>query len=346
MRQTDRTVFIGVVCVVLAWFQVGLADEPLSRFEFHRKAMGVDFRIVLYAAEKGAAKGVAEAALDRVSEIDATCSDYRGDSELRLMCDAARPGIPFAVSRDLANVLEASQRVSRQTDGAFDVTLGPLTKLWRRARRQKELPGAIRLAEARKRVGYGLLKVDGPRRRVTLGQAGMRLDLGGIAKGYAVDRAMEVLIDRGFRRALVDGSGDLRVGDAPPGGRGWRVEVESLKRPGHSERRSQQVLELVNVAIATSGDAYQSVTIDGRRYSHILDPRTGMGLTRSSSVTVIARDATTADALASAISVMGPVSGGCLVNQVDGIELLFVTIEKKRRTVHRSRGWPGRDGIR
>ncbi len=154
---------------------------------------------------------------------------------------------------------------------------------------------------------------------------------------------MEGLADRGFTRSMVDGSGDLLVGDPPPGQAGWKVAVASLEKP---DRRSTEVLQVANIAIATSGDAFQSVTIDGKRFSHILDPRTGLGLTTSSSVTVLASDAATADAMASAVSVMGPVAGQRLVARTRGVESLFVSRVKDRLRIHRTSGWPGRSSPR
>ena len=342
MKRHGTMFVVGVVGIVLFGNRVGLAEAPLSRFEFHRKAMGVDFTVVLYGAKKGAANSAATAALDRVTLIDSICSDYQASSELRRLCARAKAGQVMPISHDLARVLERAQQIAKRSGGAFDVTVGPLTKLWRRARRKKQLPPRGRFRQARELVGYRLLEVDGRGRTLILKRAGMQLDLGGIAKGYAVDRAMEVLALRGFTRSLVDGSGDLAVGDPPPGRKGWKVEVESLAVPGKAGRESAVVLELSNTAIATSGDAYQSVTIDGRRYSHILDPRTGLGLATSSSVTVIAADATTADALASAISVMGPIEGQKLIGRTAGVESLFVTRVGNRRTIYRSQGWQGR----
>lgn len=343
MRQHGRWTVGVAAIVVLFGLQAGWADEPLRRFEFHRKAMGVEFTVVLYGAKKGAANTAAKAALDRVTQIDAICSDYKATSELRRLCAEARPGRSMPVSVDLVRVLARSQEVSKLSGGAFDVTVGPLTKLWRRARRQKRLPPPDRLKQARGLVGYRLVSVDVHRRQVRLKRSGMRLDLGGIAKGYAVDRAMEILAQRGFSRSMVDGSGDLAVGDPPPGRAGWKVAVASLENP---DKRSTEVLELANIAIATSGDAFQSVTIDGKRFSHILDPRTGLGLTTSSSVTVLASDATTADAMASAISVMGPEAGQRLVARTRDVESLFVSRVKDRLMIHRTSGWPGRSSPR
>ncbi len=133
----------------------------------------------------------------------------------------------------------------------------------------------------------------------------MRLDLGGIAMGYAVDEALKVLRDRGITRALVDASGDIGVSDPPPGKDGWTIGVVPLSAAGTPSRE----IVLANAAVTTSGDAFQHVTIDGTRYSHIVDPRTGLGLTDQSGVTVIAPDCTTADSMATAVSVMGPTAG-------------------------------------
>jgi len=225
------------------------------------------------------------------------------------------------VSGPLWEVLRHADRLACQTDGAFDVTVGPLVKLWRRARRRKALPEPERLRRARRSVGYRHMVLDTKRRTVQLMRPDMRLDLGGIAKGYAADAALAVLARRGISRALVDASGDVAIGDPPPQRRGWRIEVARLdakaKQPG-------RYLMLANCAVATSGDAFQHLAINGRRYSHILDPRTGIGLTTPSSVTIIAPDAVTADSLASAVSVLGPTAGLKLIHSRKRVEVLIV----------------------
>jgi len=209
-------------------------------------------------------------------------------------------------------VLERSQALAKRTDGAFDVTVGPVVNLWRKARRAKQLPRADRLAEARAVVGWRKLELDPRARTAKLLVPDMRLDLGAIAKGYAVDEALKVLRARGVTRALVAGGGDMAVGDAPPGTPGWRIEVAALDVTNAPPAR---FVILRNRALATSGDVFQHVELDGVRYSHIVDPRTGMGLTDHSLVTVIAPDCTTADSLATAVSVLGPAKGLKLIEQ-------------------------------
>ena len=316
MRLSRRWLVLLIASLVVPATPARGAE--LTRYRYERRAMGVRFEIVLYAA----------AALDRIVRLEKVCSDYDASSELLTLCARARPGRPLRASGDLRRVLSRSLEVSRDSRGAFDVTVGPLTKLWRRARRTRQLPAASRLADARQRVGFRFLSVDNKAGTLTLARQGMRLDLGGIAKGYAVDQALAVLRQHGITRALVDGSGDIALGDPPPGRNGWRVAVASLRDP---RAKPARFLSLANRAVATSGDAYQAVKIGGKRFSHILDPRTGLGLTTSSSVTVVARDGTTADALASAISVMGPQPGIALAERYRDVEALSVTIENGRQ---------------
>jgi thiamine biosynthesis lipoprotein len=231
----------------------------------------------------------------------------------------AGTGTWIEVSADLWAVLDRGQAVARASEGAFDVTVGPYVRLWRRARRQRALPEAFRLTAARSEVGYHYVTMDATRRRVRLERPGMRLDLGGIAKGYALQEAYAELERSGLPRALVTGGGDMVAGEAPPGRPGWRVDIAPLDT---AEGGHPRQVRLRRRALATSGDLYQRLELDGRRYSHIVDPRTGIGLTDHSLVTVIARDGMTADALATAVSVLGPGRGLRLIEAEPGAAAL------------------------
>jgi thiamine biosynthesis lipoprotein len=279
--------------------------------------MGLPFRIVLYARDEVVARRVAELAFARLSELNSILSDYDDHSELSRLSRSSATGAWVALSDDLWRVLARGQELARRSDGAFDVTVGPLVQLWRRARRQRQLPASDRLAEARRVTGWQRLELDAARRRARLTVPGMRLDLGGIAKGYAVQEALRFLETRGFPCALVSGGGDLAAGEPPPGQRGWRVELAPLEAPGAPPVR---YASLRGGALATSGDVFQYVEIEGVRYSHILDPRTGLGLTDHSLVTVFAPDGMTADGLATAVSVLGPVAGLRLLGSEPGVE--------------------------
>lgn len=284
------------------------AAEPPQpvRYEFARVEMGMQFKLILYSATAEAANRAATAAFDRIHQLNGILSDYDPQSELSQLSETAGRGVAVHVSDDLWTVLAAAQRLATASDGAFDVTVGPYVKLWRRARREKEMPPPARMAEARDAVGFRYLKLDAERHTAELLRRGMRLDLGGIGVGYAVDEALAVLNEHGIRSALVDGSGDIVVGDPPPGQRGWRIGVAPLEaREGPPSR----YLMLSNAAVTTSGDAWQYVELDGQRYSHIVDPRTGLGLTDRSLVIVVARHGIDADSLTKAVAVLGPGRG-------------------------------------
>lgn len=336
MNKLTRRI-VNFVCILAVVFAVILpadgADADLKRFNFERVEMGVIFRLSVYGSDSGVANKAAEAAYARVRELNGIFSDYEGSSEVRRLCETSGPGRPVKVSNELFSVFEASLRLSRETDGAFDVTVGPLTKLWRRARRREVMPEPERLAAERKLVGFGLVRLNALSKSVELLRDGMRIDFGGIAKGFAADEALKVLKRYGLNRSLVDASGDIVAGDPPPNTDAWAVEIEALRHRqpektltrGKTEDRQNSIaapsLRICNQAVATSGDAYQSVVIAGRRYSHIVDPKTGLGLNQRSSVTIVAPTGMMADALASAVSVLGSSAGIELLDQPGKCEI-------------------------
>lgn len=299
------------------------APKPLRRFDFHRVEMGVEFRITLYACDSAVANHAAKAAFDRIHELNSKLSDYDSSSEVRRLCEMPA-GQWRPVSTDLHKVLACGKTLSGNSHGAFDYTVGHYTKLWRRARRQKQLPSQEQLKAVRPLTGFQLVEVQVDHSRVRLLRDRMRIDLGGIAKGFAVDEALRILTESGIQRALVDGSGDLAVSAPPPGKSAWRIEIAALR--GTVDEKPVSV-EISHCAVATSGDAFQAIEIDGTRYSHIVDPKTGMPLTTPSSVTVVARTGMEADSLASAISVLGPEAGIQFAENRDDTEAFVVTAQ-------------------
>jgi thiamine biosynthesis lipoprotein len=224
------------------------------------------------------------------------------------------------VSEDLFDILKEAQRIAELSGGAFDVTIGPLVRQWRRARRLEKLPSTEQVTRARASVGWRKLQLDPQKQTVTLAVPNMQLDLGGIAKGYAADNALRFLRQHDCPRALVAASGDIAVGEAPPGRKTWRVAIGA---PQERTNLSAHSLQLRNAAVSTSGDAEQYVEINGQRYSHIVDPLTGIGLTNQAQVTVVGRRATDTDALATAASVLGEQRGLRLIESQPGLEALF-----------------------
>ena len=328
MRQAlVKIMFVCGAVVACTASTVAAAEPRLAKFQETQLHMGVEFEIVLYAQNEQQAKEVFSQAFARIAELDKAMSDYDPASELSRLSEtsaAGAPTKPIKISDDLMRVLAHAQDVSRQTSGAFDVTVGPLTKLWRRARRQKELPSAEQLAEARASVGFQFLKLDPDAQTAQLLKPNMRLDLGGIAKGFAADEALAVIRKAGLRRALVRASGDIAAGDSPPGENGWRIGLAPL----NPDDPPKHFVRLANLAVSTSGDARQHLVVDGRRYSHIIDPRSGMGISGRSSVTVIAPRGMQSDSLASAVSILGPEKGLNLVNSLKETALLMVVEEE------------------
>lgn len=301
------------------------ATHDRQRFEAAEPHMGTIFRIVLYAEDAGRAREGFAGAFERVRQLDAIFSDYDESSEAMRVCREACAR-PAKVSPDLFRVLQASQRLSEETEGAFDVTIGTLTRLWRAARRERRLPSAKEIETARLKSGFGNLVLDPAQQTVQIRQCGLLLDFGAIAKGYAADEALSELRKRGITQALVAASGDLAIGAAPPGLKGWSIGVESFDE---SER---QALELSNVAISTSGDSEQYLEIGGKRYSHILDARTGTPLTESIAVTVIAQEGMVADSFATAISALGPTAGMAFLERHPSTAGAIVTQEGTKRS--------------
>jgi thiamine biosynthesis lipoprotein len=304
-----------------------------------RRIMAVPWKITVYARDHEAGAAAVAAALAEVERLEKVLSDYDPESELtRLSAQAPMPE-PVAVSDDLWRVLVAAERLREESGGAFDIAVGPLTTLWRQARRSGRLPRADKLATARAATGAGAVELVAERQAVRLPRAGSRLDPGGIGRGYAADRALEILAGHGIEAALIDSSGDILVSGPPPGRESWRIAIAPL-RPGEPA----ESLELVQAAVATSGDAYQAVEIDGVRYSHIVDPRTGKGVAGPAAVTVIAPDATAADALATAASVLGPAAAKDFLGRFPGVAARFAWREEEVTRVSVTPGWPNAAG--
>jgi thiamine biosynthesis lipoprotein len=321
MSSLDRRhcAVLGLLVVALAGRAGAAEGEGLARFAYGQTHMGSPFNLVLYTTGEPAARRASDAAFARVEQLNGILSDYDPDSELMRLCDRAGTG-PVAVSDDLYRCLARALEVARASAGAFDPTINPVGRLWRRARRDRRLPDADLLAKAQALVGWENVRLDPARRTAELLRPGMKLDLGGIAKGFAAGEAHAVLKAHGVDRALVAAAGDIVVSGPPPGRDGWRIGIAPLD----PTRPPERVLVLHDAAVSTSGDAERFVVIDGRRYGHIIDPRTGEGIIRRASVTVVARDGATADSLATAAFVLGPERGMTLVEATEGAAALFV----------------------
>ncbi len=295
----------------------------------------VPVTIQVVAPSAGEAQEAIDAALAAMTQANALFSSYVPQSEVSRLNQSG--GRECHVSSQTAVLLARSVEISRLTGGAFDITSGPLITLWKKPIKAAELyrelsgtkveapkpklPAKEAIDAARKLVGYKRLTL-GPN-SAKLETPGMTVDLGGIAKGYAVDKAIAALKAKGIRNALVDAGGDGYALGTKPDGKPWRIGVQVPD--GATGEHFSGVLDLSDTAYATSGDYEQYAEIDGVRYAHIIDPRTGQPARVAVSVTVIAPDCTTADALATGISVLGPVDGIGVADKVKGVECMIIS---------------------
>jgi thiamine biosynthesis lipoprotein len=299
--------------------------------------MATEFRLVFYADADSVATTAAERAFRRIAQLDHILSDYSDDSELTLLNRRAGGG-PTDVGEDLWTVLVRSDQIASRTQGAFDVTVGPSVRLWRRARRTRTAPTDDQIAAALERVGASKLRLDPRTRQASLDKPGMRIDLGGIAKGYACQQALDLLKSLGAGRAMVVGGGEVALAGPPPGEVGWTIAIQP---PAETLPSPVEYLNLCHASVSTSGDSSQFVVLDGTRYSHIVDPRDGRALTHRRQATVVAPDGMTADALSSAMCVLGTDGAEEVLEQFPGVACRIDDVDSDGRVrTWRSRTWP------
>jgi len=278
----------------------GIIFAGPGRYEFQKPLMGSPFRLVFYAPDDSTAESAAHTVFAHLEQLNTLMSDYLDGSEINRLSGLSGRGKWVRVSDDLFAVLDSALVISQLSDGAFDATIGPVIQVWRKYFRLQQFPSKKEIRNALARCGYQHMQLDRRFKLVKLAKSGMRLDLGGIGKGFAADEALRVLRHMGIRSAMIDAGGDLALSDAPPGEAGWKISISSAQTAEDDE-----VVVLANCGIATSGATYRYFEHKGKKYSHIVDPATGVGLTHHIRTTVIASSATKADALATAVSVAG-----------------------------------------
>jgi thiamine biosynthesis lipoprotein len=282
----------GLFAILWAVLLVGCASPTIHRYR--QIVMGVEATVSIACDDEARAVDAGRLAFARLAELEQVMSDYRPDSELMRLC--ATHDIAVPVSADLFEVIERADEVRKASRGAFDISVGPLTLLWREARRSQAFPTEEAIAAARKRTGGDAVVLDRNAHTVTLAKAGMRLDLGGIGKGYAAAKTVAALRAAGYPQTLVAVAGDIAAGDAPPGKSAWNVQLEWPDG-------TRESLALVRASVSTSGDREQYFEHAGIRYSHLLDPNTGLGSTTQRQVTVTGPDGAIVDALSSALTI-------------------------------------------
>jgi FAD:protein FMN transferase len=307
-----------------------------KRFAFSQPKMGSPFNIIFYSNDSIQATTIAKQCFQLVDSFVIIYSDYLDSSELNKLCArAGKTNNSVTVSPALFDIILISKMAYEKSDGTFDITLGPLTKLWRKARKEKIFPGDTTVKEKLALTGFKKIRIDAALHAVQLLQPGMQLDLGGIAQGYIAQRVIDFLKTKNIGNALVDVSGDIVTMGAPPKTNGWTIGVNV---PEKTDELQKHNLLISNKAVTTSGDVYQYMEHDGKRYSHIVDPRTGYGITSQKNVTVIANDGTTADWLTKACSILSIRKAKKLAHSLQA-EVLIAEIKKGKLIFHESKGF-------
>jgi thiamine biosynthesis lipoprotein len=330
-------IFFGVTLIVAVCFLI-MRRKPAAPVEVNsgfKLVMGTFARMLVVAPDKRTAQRCIDAAFEQFRQIEALMSWRKEDSEIAHINRDAYAN-PVRVSEPTFEVLQKSVEFSRLSGGAFDITVGPLMELWRRAEDANHLPTDAELKQTLSRVGFEKLILDANNMTVRFAVDGMKLDLGGIAKGYAVDKAVEAMQKAGAVGAMVDAGGDIRCFGTPSKGKTyWLIglqdpDVEIEKGESKIENligggKPLLILKFTDAAVATSGNYRRFVTVGRKKYSHIVDPKSGYSSESLASVTIICPAAIDADALGTAVTVMGEEKGLALIEQMPGTEAILIT---------------------
>ncbi len=276
----------------------------------------------------------AQAEIERLVEI---LSDYSSESETVLLSQPSKVGQWQPVSAELWEVLQVCDQWNKLTDGAFDASVGQLSILWRKARKSKTIPTQAEIDAALAQCGWQHVELDKEQHQIKLKIKGLRLDFGAMGKGYVIDKAYEYLASHGLPCSLVRAGGDLRCGTAPPDREGWPIEVARL-----SDNEQPIRFHLSNAAVSSSGDLYQYLDVGGVRRSHVLDPRTGIGVPGPRMVTVIAANSTLADVADTALCVLPDAKALEIAKSLGTISVRLVTLENGQPKVNNTPDFPSK----
>jgi thiamine biosynthesis lipoprotein len=293
-----------ILLVILSTCSYG---RPEVRVELTGYKLGTIINLVVYHTDSTFANNKLEAAFGIIDKMDSIFSDYKNSSELNLLSKNSGNNNAIPVSHHLYSLIDTALYISEITDGAFDITCGPLTYIWRTSSVKGRIPSTRKISRKLNYVGYKRVHLNSNDSSIVLTRKGMRLDAGGIAKGYIADVVSKFFKDEGIPIHMIDLGGDIVTGNAPPEREGWSIGI-----PGEG------IIYLSNTAVATSGPDYQFIVYNSQKYSHIIDPRTGWGITDPKTVTVVSKSGSIADGLASAFSVLSISDSLTKLNLFDG----------------------------
>ena len=325
----------GILLVTLLLSNLFSAISQYKKYNFQQPKMGSLFNIILYAEDSINAAHAAQQAFLQIDTLNQVYSDYLPNSELNQLCSTAGSGNWVTVSPILYSILVKAKAAGKESKGSFDITMSPVIRIWRNARRLKMLPSKDSIRLAMQKVGYRLIDIDTLNRMARLIKPGMQLDLGGIAKGETGQRVINRLTKMGFPYALIDAGGDIVAGSTPANIPGWKI---AINLPESEELMDRQLL-MTNAAVTTSGNLYQYLEVDGIRYSHIIDPATGWAVTNNRNVTVIATEGINADWLTKACTILPIKQALKLVGKYPGAQVQIAVNKNQKIYFYRSRGF-------
>lgn len=328
-----RAVFF-IILILLHFVPILPLSAQEKKQQFSSNKMGSPFHLVFVDQDSIHASKIAQQAFDFVDSLVKIYSDYDSNSELSVLSSKSGDG-PIPVSKGLLEILLKSQDAFNSSQHSFDISMGPLSLLWRNARKTKTFPDSTLVAKTKSLVGFEQIVIDPYKQTVSLARKGMRLDLGGIAKGFVAEKVLQRLSALGIRSALVDAGGDIVMSEAPLFAKGWVIGVNA---PEEAEELLDKKLLLKNMAVATSGDVYQYFLHNGKKYAHITDPQTGYGVTFQRNVTVIAKDGAKADWLATACSIL-PIKTAIATAEQEQAFVLITCLENGKIISYQSKGF-------
>lgn len=320
--------------LLFLFFLPSTIAAQLKKFEFSENKMGAPFTLIFYCEDSIKAVGLSKECFALVDRFNNKFSDYSSTSEVGKL--ALMPVVKDqVVSDELFELIQISKQAWRRSGKTFDITIGALTQLWRKAKKENRFPSPGEIKAAKGKTGLAHLVINENNKTISFELPGMSFDFGGIVPGYVAQKIIEHLRSKNISNALVDASGDLVMTEPPPGKPGWTV---GINLPESRHELLDQKLELKNFAVSTSGDVYRYIIHEGKKYSHIIDPKTGYGITSPKNVTVISKNGADADWLATACSIL-PVKKALALAKKEHAALFIVTMENGNIITYSTKGF-------
>jgi thiamine biosynthesis lipoprotein len=314
-------------------------SAQLKRFQFSETKMGSPFNLIFYHIDSAEATLWAKECFAIVDSLNNIFSDYTLTSEVGQLTQL-NPLQEQKISDELFAIILESKKAWKKSGKTFDITIGALTQLWRKAKTaqmdylgEKRFPSEEEIKKTKQSAGFKNLIINISSKTISFKKSGMQLDFGGIVKGYAAQKVIDYLKSKNILSALADAGGDIAMSDAPPGKNGWNIAINIPESEIELWNRN---LELKNCAVATSGDVYRYIIHAGKKYSHIIDPRTGYGVTSQRNVTVIAKGGTIADWLATACSIL-PIKKALRLAKKENAQLLIAVLEEEKIITYKTK---------